>query len=125
VSTLNYPDVVRGLRSWTRTHDQHVRAAVELLIRHESWPRRKEFLDTCVKRASDRDGTLYIDWSEARRRFDAGEFNRASSTEIAVLDFAIALGEDRYLFTQMGYGNSQLLVRATADALRVPLAGTS
>jgi hypothetical protein len=112
VSTPTFPDVVRGLRSWTRTHDHHVRAAVELLIRHESWPRRKEFLDACVRGASDHDGTLYIDWSAARRDFDAGEFDRASSTELAVLDFAISLGENRYLFSQMGYGNSKLLARA-------------
>jgi len=107
--------LVRGLRAWTKDHDLHVRAAVELVIGHDVWLRRSEFLRACVHRSAD--GSCWIDWREARAAFDAGELNTASSTEVAVLDFAIALGEDRYRFNYMGGSNSRLLVEATVRAL--------
>jgi len=107
--------LMRGLREWTGCHDLPVRAAVELLIGHGVWLRREEFLRACVHRTAD--GHYWIDWDEARAAFDAGELHAASSTEVAVLDFAIALGEDRYRFGFMGETNTRLLVDATARAL--------
>ena len=45
---IGLPALVAGLRVWTRGHDAHVRAAVELLIGHVVWLRRTEFRSACV-----------------------------------------------------------------------------
>ncbi|WP_219420431.1 hypothetical protein [Pseudonocardia nigra] len=107
--------VVAGLRAWVRGHDPHVQAAVGLLLAHDVCPRRTEFRAACVRR--DSDGEHWIDWSAARAAFDAGEFDRASSTEIAVLDLAIALGSDRYRLRSMGHHNARLIAEAVAHAV--------
>ena len=108
--------VAAGLREWTRSHELPVRAAVWLLLAHGTWTGRLEFLAACVRRP----GTdVWIEWRAAREAFDAGEFCRASSTEIAVLDLVIALGEDRYRFRAMGEGNARLIVEAVAAAVGV------
>ena len=109
--------LVRGLRGWVRNHDLNVQAAVELLISHDVWLRRTDlgFAGRCVQPTSD--GHYCIDWRAARAAFEAGEFTCASTTERAVLDVAIALGEDRYRFTHMGTANAQLLIEATTRAL--------
>jgi hypothetical protein len=44
----DYDDLVAGLRAWTKDHDAHVRAAVDLLIWKESWLRRASFVRACV-----------------------------------------------------------------------------
>ena len=46
--------IIAGLRTWTREHDPHVRAAVELLIEHDSWLRRADFTPACVRSRSRR-----------------------------------------------------------------------
>lgn len=104
-----------GLRRWARGHDLHVAAAVRLLIAHGMWLRRSDFRAECVER--DADGTCWIDWSDAREAFDAGRFDTASSTELAVLDLVIALGQDRYRFFRMGAGHARLVTEAVTAAL--------
>ncbi|MHA6795924.1 hypothetical protein ACVGVM_20760 [Pseudonocardia bannensis] len=106
-----------GLRCWTRGHDPHVKAAVGLLIAHETWLRRSEFRTGCIER--DGDGTCWIDWDDAREAFDAGRFAKASSTEIAVLDLVIALGEDRYRFSRVDGGQARMVTEAVATAVGV------
>ena len=117
-SETGLAELVAGLRVWIKDHDPHVRAAVELLIAHDVWLRRPEFRRTCVQPAYG-GREHWISWSAACELFDAGEFANASTTERAVLDFAIALGEDRYYFGAMGMANTRLLVAATARALGV------
>ncbi len=41
----------------------------------------------------------------------------ASTTEMAVLDLAVALGENRYKFSIMGPANSRMIAQAVARAL--------
>ena len=43
--------LIAGLRAWTRDHDPHVRAAVELLIEHDVWLRRPDFTRACIFRS--------------------------------------------------------------------------
>jgi hypothetical protein len=117
MSRPSYDEVVRGLYAWVRHHDLHVRAAVTLLIAHDVWLHREEFRQTCLRRTSD--GDWWIDWRAAREAFDAGELRCASSTEVAMLDFAIALGTDCFRFSRMGETNTRLLMDATALALGV------
>ncbi len=79
-------------------------AAVELLIEHDIWPRRRDFLDAAVARRRGR--SVLDQLREARDVYDRGDVNRGSTTERAVLDLALSLGDDRYRLTQMGRVNS-------------------
>jgi hypothetical protein len=107
----------RRMRAWAAGMDPHVHAAVELLIAHDSWLRRRDFLTAAVH--VDTRGAGWINWREARGAFDAGRLDKSSSTERAVLDLAIALGENRYRLNAMGTSNASLI--ATAVALSVGL----
>jgi hypothetical protein len=101
-----------ALRAWTRHHDPHVRAAVELLIEHDFWLRRADFTRACVRRDH---GEAWIDWRAARAFTDAGAV--ASTSEMAVLDLAVALGENRYRLSIMGAANSRAIAAAVARAV--------
>lgn len=107
--------VVAGLHRCIDGHNPHVQAAVWLLLAHEVWPRRGEFLRACVHRAPD--GGWWIDFTAARTAFENGAFTEASSTERAVLDLAIALGTDRFAFRAMGPGNARAIATAVAHAV--------
>jgi hypothetical protein len=97
-----------ALAVWTRHHDPHVRAAVGLLIEHDFWLHRPDFTRACVHRDG---GQAWIDWQAARAFVDAGP--GASTSQLAILDLAVALGENRYRLSIMGAANS----RAIADAV--------
>ncbi len=103
-----------ALRAWTRHHDPHVRAAVGLLIEHDFWLRRPDFTRACVHH--DR-GQAWIDWQAARAFIDAGP--GASTSQLAVLDLAVALGENRYHLSIMGAANSRSIATAVARAVGV------
>jgi hypothetical protein len=107
--------LIKHLRAWTRDRDPHVRAAVELLIWHGGggfWLRRQDFVKGAVVR---RRGEAWIDWDAAREFADAGV--RASSSEAAILDLAVALGENRYRLSIMGRVHSKAIARAVAQAV--------
>jgi len=103
-----------ALRAWTRHHDPHVRAAAELLVEHDVWLRRADFTRACVRRDH---GEAWIDWRAARAFADAGA--AASTSEMAVLDLAVALGENRYRLPVMGAANSRAIATAVARAAGV------
>lgn len=107
--------LVTGLRRWTRHHDLHVRAAVELLIDHGLWLRRRDFGKAAIEYGGS--GEVWINWRAAREFVDEGAV--ASTSEMAILDLAVALGEDRYRFGIMGPNTSRMIARAVADALGV------
>ena len=102
------------LRAWTRSHDPHVRAAVELLIDHDCWLRRGDFIRACVRSGG---GDTWIDWRAARAFADAG--TAASTSEMAILDLAVALGENRYRLSIMGTANARMIAAAVARATGV------
>ncbi len=106
--------LVAALRTWTRGHDPHVRAAVELLIEHDFWLRRPDFTRACVH---SRRGEAWIDWRAARAFVDAGSV--ASTSEMAILDLAVALGENRYRLSIMGDTHSRWIATAVARAVGV------
>jgi hypothetical protein len=110
----NLDALVAGLRAWTRDHDDHVRAAVELLIAHEFWLRRADFTRACVH------GTrreAWIDWNAAREFVNAGSV--ASTSQMAILDLAVALGENRYRLSIVGRVHAQWIATAVARAVGV------
>jgi hypothetical protein len=107
----DFDTTARLLRRWTHNHDPHVRAAVELLIEHETWIRRADF-----QRAIERNvREAWINWRKAREFADAG--STASTSEMAVLDLAVALGENRFRFSIMAPANSRMIAQAVARAL--------
>ena len=64
----DFDALVVRLRRWTHNHDPHVRAAVELLIEHETWIRRGDFQRACVERNARE---AWINWRKAREFADA------------------------------------------------------
>jgi hypothetical protein len=108
----DFETTVKGLRAWTKDHDPHVKAAVELLIWHDHWIRRADFAAEVVQ--WDDVGTAWIPWDRAR----AFKRNRAaSSSQLAVLDLAVALGTDQYRLSRMDDAEAGAIVRAFATAL--------
>jgi hypothetical protein len=109
-----------GLRVWARGHERHVWAAVELLIAHRVWLDRPDFRDRCIRRAASAEYGLdwwWIDWRAARTALDADQLEPASLAELAVLDLAIALGEDRYRLRAMSPLHRRLLADAVTRAV--------
>lgn len=105
-------DLAAQLRRWTAQHDPHVQAAVELLIEHGTWLRRPDFTNACIQRSGSH---ACIDWDAARAFTDAGA--RASTSETAVLDLAVALGENRYRLSIMGDANARAIATAVSRAV--------
>ena len=108
----DFDTTVRALRRWTANHDPHVRAAVELLIEHETWIRRADFRRAAVEHNARE---AWINWRKAREFVDAG--STASTSEMAILDLAVALGENRYRLSIMGAANSRAIAQAVARAV--------
>jgi hypothetical protein len=106
--------LVVALRAWTRNHDPHVCAAVGLLIEHDFWLRRPDFTRGCVHRNGRE---AWIDWQAARAFADAGP--GASTSQLAILDLAVTLGENRFCLSIMGAANSQSIAAAVARAVGV------
>lgn len=102
------------LRAWTREHDPHVRSAVELLIHHGAWWRRADFARARVHRHGRE---ARIDWAAARWYVGSGPGGSAS--ELAVLDLAVAAGENRYRLSIMGPAHARLIAAAVAHAAGV------
>ncbi len=108
----DFDTTVRALSRWIANHDPHVSAAVELLIGHETWIRRADFQRACMERNARE---AWINWRKAREFVDAG--STASTSEMAILDLAVAVGENRYKFSIMGPASSRMIAQAVAHAL--------
>ncbi|MEV4806798.1 hypothetical protein AB0K18_42960 [Nonomuraea sp. NPDC049421] len=104
------------LRAGAADHEPHRQAALELLIAddHSRWLDNETFTAMCVYENNDR---AYINWRGARDAFDNGAFDKSSTTERAILDYAIALGEDRFKFHLMDDRQRALLAAATVRAI--------
>jgi hypothetical protein len=57
----------------------------------------------------------WINWRKALEFVDSGSV--ASTSEMAVLDLTVAIGENRYKFSIMGPAHSRLIAQAVASAL--------
>ncbi|GAA1983518.1 hypothetical protein [Amycolatopsis minnesotensis] len=113
-TALPLEDLHDELRRWSATHSPGVRAAVELLIEHDRWLRHEDFRARAVKRI-DYEEMVVISWPVAQDMLDDGL--RASTSELAVLDFALALAQDRFRWASMGLEHCAMLLHAAQTAL--------
>jgi hypothetical protein len=89
---ITFEHRVAGLRSYARSQDANVRAAVELLIWHKSWLLRADFMEACITQYSP-GLTAVIRWDLAGH-FSAGPaLARSSSSQRAILELAVTLAE--------------------------------
>lgn len=112
-SDLSYDDLITALRRWYVHQPPNVRAAVELFVTHNHWLGRRDFLDRAAK-YFPADDMVGIRWTDA-----AAAVNdlRGSTSELAILDFAVALGTDRFRFNVLGHGHRALILTAVTSAL--------
>lgn len=110
----DFEALVASLRKWTKGNDPHVRAAVELLISDARWLRRQDFVSACVVRDGDR--PAWIPWQDARDFIGANR-SQASTTEMVILELAVAIGSNRYKLSYLDDRQAQLIVTAFAAAL--------
>lgn len=101
-----------GLRAWAEG-DRICSAAVELLIWHQTWLRRQDFLSACTDPSED---MVRIGWDDAKRFADQAGL-RGSTHEITMLRLAVAIGSDEYRLAGKGHQNGAAIMRAVAAAL--------
>jgi hypothetical protein len=108
----DFDTTVAALRRWAANMDRRDRAAAGLLAWHGHWLRRADFTAAAVE---DRGVHLAVDWRKARAFCDAGP--RGSTSELAVLDLAVTLAEDRFRFGIMGDAHRRAILHAVGVAL--------
>ena len=108
----DFDTTVHALHRWAAQMDESDRAAVDLLAWHGYWLRRADFRAAAIE---NRGVHLAIDWRNAREFCDSGP--GGSTSELAILDLAVTLAEDRFRFRIMGSAHSKAIVRAVALAL--------
>jgi hypothetical protein len=106
-----FDDLAAGLRAWASGSSNN-EAAVELLIWHETWIRQADFAARCVRTGAN--GDAWILWAGAADFAESGP--RASSSELAVLNLAVALGEDRFGLSGFGRVHKRKAAEAFAHA---------
>jgi hypothetical protein len=117
VVTTSPEELASALRKWAATQDGHRRAAVELLIGHGYWLGREDFTDEPICGPVRRSHSeTWIDWQKARGFSDSSLVQGASTSQIAVLRFAAALGLDLYRLNFTSDEEAAAAVRAVATA---------
>lgn len=128
MTEISFEDLVTGLRGWARGRTMHEQAAVELLIWHETWLRRPDFKGECITQRAA--GLIaIIHWEEGREFIDrgyaqwgsAGRPLPASSSERRILDLAVALGENQFGLSGLGYAHKRAAAQAFAAAVGLQL----
>lgn len=119
MAEITLEHLAEGLRGWVRGGTPHTVAAVELLIWHEYWLRRSDFRDAAVTQRGP--GLIArIGWDEAEKFAQFAP--RASSSERAILDIAVALGSDQFRLAGFGHAHKRRVAEAFAAALGQQLA---
>lgn len=99
MNTTDPTTLIEGLRNWAEGMAPD-RAAVELLIEHDSWLRRGDFLKRCVETFPTEDlpdpdhPVSRIDWEEVDRALEEYAFP-ASSSAVGILRIAASIGSSR------------------------------
>jgi hypothetical protein len=109
-------ELAASLRKWAATQDGHRRAAVELLIGHGYWLSHERFTDPWFGVVCRDENNTWISWEKARGFADSGAVTGASTSQIAVLRFAVAIGLDLYRLRFASDEEAAAAVRAVATA---------
>ena len=109
---LSYEQAVTGLTNAFTEMGPRAAAAVRLLLWHNSWLRREDFRRACLSASP----AVLLDW-RAAAQFLATAPVGASSSQVAVLEVAIALAEDKFHLTGLGYAHQRAVAEAFAAAL--------
>jgi hypothetical protein len=115
----DFGKTVTALRAWTKDHDPHVRAAVELLVTDEYWLRREDFRAAAIGAGTTE---MWVRWNEAAL-FRIGPGASASRSQRAILDIAVAIGRDDYRLSRMNDEQAGAIAKAFADALEAEAIG--
>lgn len=89
-------DLVAALRSWA-SGDRAFSSAVELIVEHDVWLHRNDFVGRCITVITDPDvlgdgdPVALIEWVEVRLALETGDLV-GSSSEIAMLKIAASIG---------------------------------
>src|ERR1017187_2209954 len=115
---MDFDELVAALRAWAANGTNGERAALELLAWHGGWLRRGDFLRECIDYPED---VARISWTAARSfadRVTAGGLDapRASTSEAAILDLAVALGKDQSRLSTRGHAHRRAVVNAFTAA---------
>src|SRR5712691_8773449 len=122
VAEISFEDLAAGLRGYYRGGTAHEQAAVELLIWHETWLRRPDFRAACITQLAPK-LIARINWGEARGFIDRGYTQQrerplaASTSQRAVLDLAVALGENQFRLGGLGHAHKRAAAQAFAAAV--------
>jgi hypothetical protein len=91
-------------------------AAVDLLIRHNTWLHRSDFVCTCVNVETGDEVAAFIDWHAAIRALNAGDLP-CSTSEASVLRIAAGLGGVAVDLRAMLGGLDARNIRLVAEAV--------
>jgi hypothetical protein len=116
VTEISYEDLVAGLRARTDLPELAA-AAVGLLVWHESWLRRPDFRRACAITSP-----AGIHWDAAREFYDSNPHG-ASTSQMIVLEVALAIVEDQHNFRHLGVVHRYRVAEVFAAALGQSLAG--
>lgn len=124
MSEPSFDDLVAGLRAWARGRTGQERAAVELLIWKEDWLRRRDFREACTSRPEP--DLVTINWAKAQifavrgYALHGGE-PVPSSSQLRILEVAVALGTDLFGIAHLGHAHKRAVAQAFAEACCVRL----
>jgi hypothetical protein len=114
----DFEELAVGLRRGASGRDDRERAAVELLIWHETFMRRRDFFEAAIGIRGD---AYYVSWDRARRF--AEHAAGVSSSQRTVLELAVWIASDPLGLSRLGYMHTYKAAEALAAALGQRLEG--
>jgi hypothetical protein len=117
-TTADFDTLVTDLRRWADGMDATDRAALELLIWHRTWLHRPDFVAAAVVKHGPE---TVLSWRSAREFADLEGAQSSSPSELAILDLAIALGEDRFRLISLCHPYQHAAAAACAAAAGLEL----
>jgi hypothetical protein len=106
-----------SLRKWAAADNSRT-AAVDLLVWHDYWIRRADFIKACTRKVG---GVTVIRWEDARTFAEARP--GCSTSELNVLRLAIAIGADDFGVSGFGRVHRRRAAEAFAAACGWQLEG--
>ena len=114
----DFEELAAGLRRRAASRNDRERAAVDLLIWHETFLRRRDFFEAAVGIQGD---DYYVSWGRAARF--AEHAAGVSSSQRTVLELAAWIASDPLGLSRLGHIHTYKAAEALADALGQRLDG--